>query len=57
MYMSPILNGFQDRATSISLYEQHVMSSHELQSALMLRVEFSEMYYTRSTVPTLLLEQ
>jgi hypothetical protein len=27
--------------------EQHAMSSHELQSALMLTVEFSEMYYTR----------
>jgi hypothetical protein len=27
--------------------EQHAMSSHELQRALMLTVEFSEMYYTR----------
>jgi hypothetical protein len=27
--------------------EQHAMSSHELQSALMLTVEFSKMYYTR----------
>jgi hypothetical protein len=26
--------------------EQHAMSSHELQSALMLAVEFSKMYYT-----------
>jgi hypothetical protein len=26
--------------------EQHAMSSHELQSALMLTVEFSKMYYT-----------
>jgi hypothetical protein len=26
---------------------QHAMSSHELQSALMLTVEFSKMYYTR----------
>jgi hypothetical protein len=26
--------------------EQHAMSSHELQSAFMLTVEFSEMYYT-----------
>jgi hypothetical protein len=25
--------------------EQHAMSSHELQSALMLTVEFSKMYY------------
>jgi hypothetical protein len=41
-------NGFRDRA--ISLYctdEQHAMSSHEFQSALMLTVEFSELYYTR----------
>jgi hypothetical protein len=37
--------------------EQHVMSSHELHSALMLTVEFSKMYYTRETVPTLSLEQ
>jgi hypothetical protein len=27
--------------------EQHVMSSHELQSALMLTVKFSKMYYAR----------
>jgi hypothetical protein len=27
--------------------EQHAISSHELQSALMLAVEFSKMYYTR----------
>jgi hypothetical protein len=27
--------------------EQHTMSTHELQSALMLTVEFSKMYYTR----------
>jgi hypothetical protein len=27
--------------------EQHAMSSHEFQSALMLTVQFSEMYYTR----------
>jgi hypothetical protein len=27
--------------------EQHAVSSHELQSALMLTVEFSKMYYTR----------
>jgi hypothetical protein len=52
MYMCPILNGFRDRATSLysTLYtvhctdEQHAMSSHELRSAMMLTVEFSEMY-------------
>jgi hypothetical protein len=46
MYMCPIPYGFRDRA--ISLYsnvkthsdEQHAMSSHDLQSALMLTVEF-----------------
>jgi hypothetical protein len=27
--------------------EQHVMSSHELYSALMLTLEFSEMYFSR----------
>jgi hypothetical protein len=27
--------------------EQHAISSHELQSGLMLTVEFSKMYYTR----------
>jgi hypothetical protein len=27
--------------------EQHAMSSHELQRALMLTVEFSKIYYTR----------
>jgi hypothetical protein len=27
--------------------EQHTMSSHEVQSALMLTVEFPKMYYTR----------
>jgi hypothetical protein len=55
MYMCPIPNGFRDRAISLysPLYtvhctdEQHAMSSHELQSALMLTVEFSKMYYTR----------
>jgi hypothetical protein len=55
MCMYPIPNGFRDRA--ISLYstqytvhctdEQHAMSSHELQSALMLMVKFLEMCYTR----------
>jgi hypothetical protein len=33
------------------------MFSYKLQSALMLAVEFSEMYYTRETVLTLLFEQ
>jgi hypothetical protein len=37
--------------------EQHAMSSYELQSALMLTVEFSKIYYTTSTVRTLSLEQ
>jgi hypothetical protein len=37
--------------------EQHAMSSYELQSALMLTVEFSKVYYARGTVPTLSLEQ
>jgi hypothetical protein len=36
--------------------EQHAMSSHELQCAVMLTVEFSKMYCT-CTVPTLSLEQ
>jgi hypothetical protein len=50
MYMCAIPNSFRDRP--ISLYssldirqdaeEQHAMSSHELQSALMLPVEFSK---------------
>jgi hypothetical protein len=46
--MCPIPNGFRDRAISLygTLYK-HAMSSHELQSALMLTVEFSKMYYTR----------
>jgi hypothetical protein len=33
------------------------MSSHELQNTMMLSVEFSKIYYTRYTVPTLSLEQ
>jgi hypothetical protein len=37
--------------------EQHAVFSHELQSALMLTAEFSKMYYTRNTVPTLSREQ
>jgi hypothetical protein len=46
--MRPIPNGFGGRANSqYSTEEQHAMSSHELQSALMLTVEFSKIYYTR----------
>jgi hypothetical protein len=52
MHMCPIPNGFRD--TAISLYstlhcteEKQAMSSHELEGALMLTVEFSKMYYTR----------
>jgi hypothetical protein len=37
--------------------EQHAMSSHELQSAVMLTVAFSKVYYTRETVPSLSLGQ
>jgi hypothetical protein len=50
IYMCPVPNGVSNRA--ISLYtvhctdEQHAMSSHELQSALTLTVEFSKLYYT-----------
>jgi hypothetical protein len=50
MYMYPIPNSFRDRAISLysTLYRRaDAMSSHELQSALMLTVEFSKMYYTR----------
>jgi hypothetical protein len=53
MCMCPIPNGFRDRAISLysTLYtvqtSNTAMSSHELQSALMLTVEFSKMYYTR----------
>jgi hypothetical protein len=58
MYMCPIPNGFPDRAISLySTDEQHAMSSDELQSALMLAMEFSEMCYTRQTVPILSREQ
>jgi hypothetical protein len=49
MYMCPIPSCFRD--TAISLHstlactdEQHAMPSHELQSALMLTVQFSKMY-------------
>jgi hypothetical protein len=49
MYMCPIPNGFRDRAISLysTQYTVHAMSLHELQSALMLTVEFWKMYYTR----------
>jgi hypothetical protein len=49
MYMCPVPNGFRDTScfTVHSTDEQHAMSSHELQSALMLTVEFSKMYCTR----------
>jgi hypothetical protein len=53
MYMCPIPNGFPDKSYFILQYtvhctdEQHTMTSHELQSALMLTVEFLKMYYTR----------
>jgi hypothetical protein len=46
MYVCPVPN-----ISEIQLFhctdEQHAMSSYELQSALMLMVEFSEIYYTR----------
>jgi hypothetical protein len=46
-YTCPIPNGFRDRAISLySTDEQHVMSSHELRSALLLTVELLKMYYT-----------
>jgi hypothetical protein len=50
MYMCPIPDGFRDRAIHCTVHctdEQHAMSSRKLQSALMLTVEFSEMYYTK----------
>jgi hypothetical protein len=40
LYMFPIPNGFRDRAVHCT-DEQHAKSSHELQSALKLTVEFS----------------
>jgi hypothetical protein len=33
--------------TNVEYADMHMLSSHELQSALMLTVEFSKMYYTR----------
>jgi hypothetical protein len=47
MYMCPIPNGFRDRDISLYVHctvEQHAISSHELQSALILTVEFSKTY-------------
>jgi hypothetical protein len=49
--MSPIPNGFRNRAISLysTLYttdEQQAMSSQEVQSALMLTVEFSKNHFT-----------
>jgi hypothetical protein len=43
--MCPIPNSFRDLNVHYA-DERHAMSSHELQSALMLTVEFSKMYYT-----------
>jgi hypothetical protein len=67
MFMYPIANGFRDRATLLYsiLYRnvkmhsnvRHAMSSHRLQSALMLTVVFSQMYYTTWTVPAWSLER
>jgi hypothetical protein len=48
MYMCPIPNGFRDTAVHCT-DEQHATSSHELQSALMLTVKFSKMYFPRKT--------
>jgi hypothetical protein len=54
MYMCPIPNGFRVELWMLSPAkwnvqmhsdEQHAMSSHESQNALMLTVEFSKMYY------------
>jgi hypothetical protein len=44
--MCRIPNGFRDRAIHCT-DEQHAMSSHELEGALMLTVEVSKTYYTR----------
>jgi hypothetical protein len=55
MFMCPIPNGFGDRVISLysTLYrnvkmhsdQQHIMSLHELQSALLSTVKYSKMYY------------
>jgi hypothetical protein len=56
IYMCPVPNGFRESAMDVSVRikkvkmhsdEKHAMSSHELQSALVLTVEFSKMYFTR----------
>jgi bacterioferritin-associated ferredoxin len=48
MYVCPIPNGFRDRAISLHCtVEQHATPSRELQSALMLKAKFTELYYTR----------
>jgi len=45
------------KEVKVRFVEQHAMSSHDMQSALILKVEFSKMYCTTQTVPTLPLEQ
>jgi hypothetical protein len=52
-----LLNHIMDVNVKMHSDEQHAMSSEKLGIALMLTVEFSEMYYTRKTVPNLSLEQ
>jgi hypothetical protein len=53
MYICSIPNGFRESYFTVqycTVYctdKQYAMSSHELQSTLMLTVEFSKMYYTR----------
>jgi hypothetical protein len=44
LHMCPVPNSFRDSAVSLYTDEQYVMSSHEMQSALMLTVAFSKMY-------------
>jgi hypothetical protein len=51
MYMCPVPNDLRDRTISLysTLYAVQTSNTpcpHELQSALMLPVEFSKMYYT-----------
>jgi hypothetical protein len=52
MYMCPIPKGLEYNSYFTVQYtvrctdEQHAMSSHGLQSALVLTVELSKMYYT-----------
>jgi hypothetical protein len=52
--MCPIPNGFRNIPKNFTIQytvyctdEQHAMSSHELQSTLMLMAEFSKIYYTK----------